>query len=128
MARLSASVGRGGVNRRGDVRYVQVLLSDWLLRKGDTELKCDGIAGDKTHQAISRFQREHTGVVDGRVDPQGRSIKALEALHRAGLRAELPSLGKAATLRFGADLNAALSIRLDQAYENYLSLLRLSTE
>jgi peptidoglycan hydrolase-like protein with peptidoglycan-binding domain len=126
MARLNASVGKGKVNRRGDVRYVQFLLSDWLLRNQQARLKVDGIAGEKTKKAITRFQQENMRVVDGRVDPQGATIQRLEDFHRAGLRSEISSIGQAASLRFGTDLNAALSIRLEAAYQNYLSVLRSS--
>jgi peptidoglycan hydrolase-like protein with peptidoglycan-binding domain len=76
---ISKSVGKGGNNIKKDVRYVQALLNYWRQQNGRPEIKVDGLIGPKTIGAIEDFQRIKTGIVDGRVDPNGPSIKALEA-------------------------------------------------
>ena len=52
-AKLDASVGRTGVNQRGDVILVQHLLAKDGYRLG----KPDGICGKRTQFAIETFQR-----------------------------------------------------------------------
>jgi peptidoglycan hydrolase-like protein with peptidoglycan-binding domain len=83
---IFASVGKSGANVAADVRVVQRLLNDWLARTGQAPLlKVDGIAGPKTTAAIGEFQRRHAGIVDGRVDANGPTIRALFDEHLAGL-------------------------------------------
>ncbi|WP_207480963.1 peptidoglycan-binding domain-containing protein [Arenibaculum pallidiluteum] len=82
---IEKSVGKEGSNSKGDVRVVQLLLNDWLGGEHKTLLKVDGIAGPKTEAAILAFQKAKTKVVDGRIDPQGPTIKALAALHLKAL-------------------------------------------
>jgi peptidoglycan hydrolase-like protein with peptidoglycan-binding domain len=81
MPRLRASVGEGGANLRGDAKYVQFLLCDWRLCNGGSALAVDGIVGPLTKAAILEFQNQQTGLVDGRVDPHGPAIRALESIH-----------------------------------------------
>jgi hypothetical protein len=76
---ISKAVGRGGSNIKKDVRYVQALLNFWRQDNGRVQIKVDGLVGPQTIGAIEDFQRAKTGIVDGRVDPNGPSIKALEA-------------------------------------------------
>jgi peptidoglycan hydrolase-like protein with peptidoglycan-binding domain len=76
---ISKSVGKGGSNLRREVRYVQNLLNAWRQQHGRPKIKVDGVLGPETIGAIEDFQRAVTRVVDGRVDPNGPSIKALEA-------------------------------------------------
>lgn len=80
MASIQRSVGRGGRNLSSDVTTVQNLLN----RHRNTiaplpPVDPDGDCGQKTIQAIDRFQIRHLemGRPDGRVDPRGRTIAAL---------------------------------------------------
>jgi peptidoglycan hydrolase-like protein with peptidoglycan-binding domain len=79
--RLKGSVGKGGRNIPGDAMYVQILLSDWLLVHGKPAIAIDGIVGSQTASAIREFQQENTAVVDGLVEPDRSTIKALEKRH-----------------------------------------------
>ncbi|MDA7416285.1 hypothetical protein PGB34_07900 [Xenophilus arseniciresistens] len=75
---ISASVGRGGVNRFADVVHVQGLLNEWALASGGALLVVDGLVGPKTIGAILGYQGGHGCVKDGRVDPAGATLKALQ--------------------------------------------------
>lgn len=81
MVEISASVGKSGVNRRADVRIVQRLLAPHAVPLGLPPLGVDGDAGDNTIRAIREYQHQVVGIADpdGRVDPGGRSWKALAA-------------------------------------------------
>jgi hypothetical protein len=78
---ISESVGAGGVNLPEDVRVIQDLLNRVPAEAGGPvpELVVDGIAGDRTNQAIFDFQLAHFGVaiLDGRVDPGQATFRAL---------------------------------------------------
>ena len=79
---ISASVGDQGKNQKSDVLYVQQLLNKHPFSKGktgDMPLKKTAPAV-KTIAAIRQFQAEVVGLAkpDGRIDPGGKSIKALE--------------------------------------------------
>jgi hypothetical protein len=78
---ITASVGRGGVNARGDVREVQRLLNRWHAATGQPALSVDGDAGPRTVAAIAAYQAQVLGIArpDGRVDPGGRTWRALAA-------------------------------------------------
>ncbi|MFD7877751.1 peptidoglycan-binding protein [Streptomyces sp. NPDC059766] len=79
---LRQSVGSGGINSNSDVAYVQLMLNDW---RGQNEisplLEVDGLVGSKTTGAITLFQQNVTGIVDGRFDPHGPGVIALESFH-----------------------------------------------
>lgn len=80
MASITASVGKGGVNRRQDVITVQNLINNHIRSIAPiASLKADGVVGPKTIAAIEAFQRKVVKLsrVDGRVDPNGRTLKAL---------------------------------------------------
>jgi hypothetical protein len=94
MARLAGSVGSGGRNRPPDVKYVQTLLSDWLLIRREEPLEVDGLCGPLTNRAIETFQSIETGIVDGRVDPDGPAIHKLESLHLANLASGIYGLAR----------------------------------
>jgi peptidoglycan hydrolase-like protein with peptidoglycan-binding domain len=81
MSCLQTSVGEGGVNSSRDVKYVQFLLCDWGYSARRVAIVVDGIVGPQTKAEIKAFQSQYTGIVDGRVDPNGPSIKALEDAH-----------------------------------------------
>ena len=61
MARLTTSVGEGGKNAAPDVKYVQALLTDWLLVRKRKPLAIDGICGPLAKAAILEFQRLRRG-------------------------------------------------------------------
>jgi hypothetical protein len=82
MAKLSQSVGRGGGNLRQDVITVQTLLNKHIgsltpLRP----LAVTGVADPATIGAIEEFQRRIMKLPkpDGRVDPNGRTLAALDS-------------------------------------------------
>lgn len=70
---ISASVGKGGTNRRSDVRVVQKLLND----NNSAGLTVDGLIGSATIAAIKTFQQKTFGWADGRIDVGGKSWGAL---------------------------------------------------
>lgn len=70
---LSATVGRGGMNRREDV----ILVQDLLLARGYRIGTADGICGERTITAIYTFQTGFLDRPDGRVDPGGRTWRML---------------------------------------------------
>ena len=80
MAAITGSVGRGGTNGRRDVETVQRLLNQHIGRLTPlSPLVVDGLAGGSTVAAIETFQRRvlHMSRPDGRVDPGGRTFRAL---------------------------------------------------
>lgn len=78
---MQGSVGTGGMQDQRDTRYAQRLLNDWRVRNGFGLIGVDGLVGDETIGAIVAFQEAVTGAVDGRLDPGGLGIRALERLH-----------------------------------------------
>ena len=80
--KISASVGRGGINSAQDVRFVQTLLNQNAHRMAPFQrLAVDGQVGPKTIGAIEKFQRDvlRFNNVDGRVDPGYRTIRELNS-------------------------------------------------
>lgn len=78
---INGAVGRGGRNFPDrDVLTVQYLLNCVPARNGgpQPELVMDGICGPKTIKAIEEFQRKNLGFADGRVDPGGKTLQALQ--------------------------------------------------
>jgi peptidoglycan hydrolase-like protein with peptidoglycan-binding domain len=86
---ISAGVGFGAINQAGDTRLVQRLLNDVRAREGDQQLAVDGIAGPKTAAAIKQYQSGHGLVADGRIDPDGPTLKQLLKAHLDSLQAGL---------------------------------------
>ena len=79
---ISNAVGRGGRNFPPvDVMTVQYLLNCIPAARGGPapELMIDGAVGPKTIAAIEKFQRTLGGPADGRVDPGGATLRALQA-------------------------------------------------
>ncbi len=72
--KISASVGQGGINHKGDVRKIQKLLNAIYPASA---LEVDGLCGNKTIRRIERFQRRFLRSPDGRVDPNGRTLRRL---------------------------------------------------
>src|SRR3954454_3753279 len=84
MARsITASVGLGGVNRKEDSITVQELLNKVSPEDGGPMplLAVDGLPWQKTIAAIKNFQRVQVEMQfpDGRVDPDGPTLAALNA-------------------------------------------------
>ena len=77
---ISNTVGAGGANEVDDVVRVQSLLNEFRARNGRTLISVDGKVGAETIGAIRDFQQAVTHVVDGRIDPDGPAITALEEL------------------------------------------------
>lgn len=80
MATISASVGKGGINRSGDVKTVQGLLNQNIGKLVPfLPLPTSGICDQATVRLIEEFQRRAMSIPfpDGRVDPNGRTLKAL---------------------------------------------------
>ena len=74
---ISNAVGRGGANKKEDVKLVQGL----LLRAGLNPGIADGFIGPKTLGAIESFQSQYLfSNPDGRIDPGGGSWKMLQTL------------------------------------------------
>lgn len=76
------SVGKNGANRPDDVAVVQNLLNGHLDRLAPLRrLVPDGRCGSLTITAITEFQRRVVGLTspDGRVDPVGKTLAALNA-------------------------------------------------
>ena len=75
---LSASVGRGGVNRPEDVKLVQRLINAHLPIPLAL-LEEDGAVGPRTIFAIETYQSRTLGMnpPDGRVDPGGATFRSL---------------------------------------------------
>lgn len=76
---INGSVGFRGMNQPKDVMVVQYLLNCVPVQNGGpaTELVIDGIAGPKTVQAIQQFQNVNRLFADGRVDPDGQTLREL---------------------------------------------------
>jgi len=81
MVVIAGSVGVGGRNTPADVRAIQAALNDIAPGDGgpDPKLAVDGIAGPKTNKAIAKFQQRSIGWSDGRIDPGGPTLKAINA-------------------------------------------------
>lgn len=86
MPDIAKSVGYGGRNNKADVLVVQRLLNNFTVGMGINAIAVDGGFGDETGKAIKRFQSRILGISapDGRVDPGGRTIRALNAVAPPG--------------------------------------------
>src|SRR5262249_46804797 len=86
---MNGSVGENGQNRSDDVQLVQKLLNGVEPGAGgpDPPLDEDGICGKHTKDAIWKFQRRWTDLVqkDGRVDPDKNTWKKLVVLSQGTL-------------------------------------------
>ena len=79
MTQITASVGKGGKNKRNDVVEIQKLINmnipiPWR------PLVVDGVCGVRMISAIEEFQRRAFGQAnsDGRVDPGGPTLRSLD--------------------------------------------------
>lgn len=80
--RVAGSVGERGTNNRTDVWNVQVLLIKVRKGQGEPAIELDGRIGPETIGAIKKFQKQQFGWAnpDGRVDPNGNTLKHLNLL------------------------------------------------
>ncbi|MGL1190363.1 hypothetical protein ACSTLL_00755 [Vibrio parahaemolyticus] len=76
MVVIESSVGAGGVNKKKDVKIVQILLNSQAKAE---KLITDGLCGSKTIGEIFSYQRTIMPgwKPDGRVDPNGRTFREL---------------------------------------------------
>lgn len=76
---LSGSVGRNGINQADDVLAVQQALNAFAARIGIQPLPTNGVMNSRTQEGIEAFQRRVLDQVspDGRIDPRGRTVRAL---------------------------------------------------
>jgi hypothetical protein len=82
---IQSSVGRMGVNRRDDVRVIQELLNRNLSHLiGFRPTVVSGNCDPQTIALIEQFQQRVVGLArpDGRVDPGGRTLAALNGDRR----------------------------------------------
>jgi len=90
MQSIQRSVGNKAVNNEHDVRTVQVLLNKNNSKIAPLALLVeDGDIGPRTIEAISEFQRRVVGMnrPDGRVDPGGGTLRALNQASAAATAA-----------------------------------------
>lgn len=111
---IVSSVGENGKNNKVDVRVVQSALNQVSVKpfKLDKPLSIDGKIGKKTNTAIRDFQKEVVKLSspDSRVDPNGRTLRALKM-----------------SITKGLNLNALLAIMAmgeDSTTKTYLPLLQ----
>ena len=80
MSTLTASVGRAGINHPNDVRTIQALLNK-NRPLGQSLIAVNGLMNAETIAAIEEFQKRvvKLDTPDGRVDPDGKTLKALDA-------------------------------------------------
>jgi hypothetical protein len=81
---LAEPVGPEEANAPGDVAYAQLLLNDWRGRNGFGLIEVDG-QFDSLGSAITDFQEAQGFETDGRLEPGGAAIRAVELDHFAGL-------------------------------------------
>jgi hypothetical protein len=86
-AKIASGVGKGGLNRPGDVRVIQELLNRCRVGGPATKLTVDGQMGNATQQAISGFQYRYFSLslwsakwLDGRVDPGGPTLDLMKTV------------------------------------------------
>ncbi len=82
MHSITLSVGKNGVNQSSDVKIVQMLLNENIGKLTPfSPLAEDGRNGPKTEAAITEFQTRVVRMqnADGRVDPNGNTLRTLNA-------------------------------------------------
>ena len=100
---IKNSVGRGGLNKKTDVKIVQQLLNNYINTQYIIyfeNLTEDGICGNKTIEAIKVFQSHVVGLSspDCRVDVAGNTMRNLQR-YGAG-KHTMPPLGTATSSAF----------------------------
>ena len=99
---ISGSVGLGGVNRHADVKTIQSLLNDNLIKIVPlAPVPETGNIGPHTIFAIETYQRRVVGMSnpDGRVDPNGGTLRSLnEAIVSQPVQPVQPGTGTTYTV------------------------------
>jgi len=88
---IKSSVGEKGINQRSDVLIVQILINMNIFKIITLRLlSVDGKIGANTKGAIKEFQERVVKLTrpDGRVDPGGRTLSALQSGIPAGFSKE----------------------------------------
>ena len=104
MITITGPVGAGGKNLRQDVITIQKALNKVSPSLNGKLLLEDGIYGKNTSAAITKFQVRYLNMIqpDGRIDPNGRTIKKLIILQNANPTILFPlSLRPAQSYRTG---------------------------
>ncbi|WP_167884648.1 S8 family serine peptidase [Cupriavidus oxalaticus] len=112
---IKHAVGIRGENLPRDVYLIQILLNVYRYRNQMKEIAEDGKVGPETISAIREFQRT-TKWVDGRVDPRGRTFRALEDFARPFLIEAMSII----TLGISGSYRSAISDS-ESAGETYVS-------
>jgi peptidoglycan hydrolase-like protein with peptidoglycan-binding domain len=113
---LSASVGRGGVNRRDDVIKVQNL----LLARGFSGVgAASGVCDAKTEAAIVAFQAGFLRRPDGVIDPGGRTWRHLSASF-TGSSDDAPAPGDAITQPLPRPPASSINIGLQSVGNDFM--------
>jgi D-alanyl-D-alanine carboxypeptidase/Putative peptidoglycan binding domain len=99
---IKKSVGRDADNEREDVKVVQRLLRARGFGCGIP----DGFCGSRTIEAIVAFQRGFLRVPDGRVDPEGKTLRRLNEPGKPSMK-EAGPLGRFVEIPRG--LNSGLT-------------------
>ena len=77
---ITRSVGRAGTNLTADVRVIQEMLRQANQEAGEAGLDpgpVNGVCSEQTTRAIETFQRRFSRRPDGRVDPDGATLRTL---------------------------------------------------
>lgn len=80
MYRINASVGKSGRNLRRDVKTVQALINVYFRASSQDRFEISGSNSKYLEERIAQFQTAHMGLknsADSRVDPNGRTLRAL---------------------------------------------------
>lgn len=135
MADIQKSVGKGGKNDIWDVMVVQLLLNKFIIPgclPGVKPLGADGVYGNKTAEAITTFQKSILGFnsPDGRVDPSGKTLSALNGPLKWGKQEPVDSgYVRAEKLGYKAEAARLYDFDVDKAelkpgHKLYLTSLR----
>jgi hypothetical protein len=86
MLNIKGAVGRRCANNKADAKIIQLLINKKMHQlKPLVKLRVDGIVGSRTIKAIEVFQKKIVNFIkpDGRVDPGGKTFKALAPSYMA---------------------------------------------
>lgn len=120
-AEITQSVGHGGINAPADVRIVQQLLQRFVTQERLTAPRGDGVIDPPTLIAIIQFQTRAMNILvpDGRIDPGGKTMRALVAHAAAANPAPVTPAatggGAAVPVTYGHDVPVGAQIVSDYA-------------
>lgn len=105
--KIYKAVGKNSANEYADVKVVQACLNAHVKfgRGGLTAVKEDGRCGPKTIEAIGLFQKHFVGMQnpDGRVDPDGKTIRYLTMYTNESQKGVSKSVVVAPAIIYGLD-------------------------